>query len=98
MKLFASFEQNIALPGSIVGTDTFKDEFVDKLLDIRDNIVDRFDEFPVIYISPNTYNWLKKLFGNEITFLETIDKTIFWACDIERMDMRDGKFDFYISE
>jgi hypothetical protein len=39
---------------------------------------------------------MKKLFGNEISFLETVDKTIFWGCELRRIDMRDGLFDFYV--
>ena len=98
MVLINSFAQNINLPGSIVNTDNFKDEFVDKILDVRDEIHDRFHDFPIIGVSVNTYNWMKRLFGNEITFLETVDKTIFWGCELRRIDMRDGLFDFYVEE
>lgn len=98
MALLKSFEQNINLPGSFVSRGEFKDDFVDKILDVRDEIHDGFGDFPVIGVSANTYNWLKKLFGNEISFLEAVDKTIFWGCELRRIDMRDGLFDFYIEE
>lgn len=98
MVLINSFTQNINLVGSIVNSDDFKDNFVDKILDIRDGIHDKFHDFPIIGVSVNTYNWMKKLFGNEITFLETVDKTVFWGCELRRLDMRDGLFDFYIAE
>ena len=91
-----SFEQNINLPGSIVNGGEFKDDFVDRVLDVRDEIHDRFGDFPVICVSPNTYNWLKKLFGTEISFLETVDKTVFWGCELRRIDTVDGQFLFYI--
>ena len=42
MKLINSFTQNVNLPCSFIGTDEFKDDFVDKILDIRDEIHDRF--------------------------------------------------------
>lgn len=96
MTLINSMEQNINLPGSIVCSDDFKDGFVDRILDIRDAVHDKFGDFPTIGVSANTYNWMKKLFGNEISFLETVDKTIFWGCELRRIDMRDGLFDFYI--
>ena len=98
MALVKSFEQNISLPGSMVNSDDFKDNFVDKILDIRDDIHDRFNDYPVIGVSANTYNWMKRLFGNEITFLETVDKSFFWGCELRRIDMRDGLFDYYIGE
>lgn len=98
MVLVNSFTQNINLPGSMVNTDDFKDNFVNKILDIRDAIHDKHCVFQIIGVSANTYNWMKKLFGNEITFLETVDKTIFWGCELRRLDMRDGLFDFYIAE
>ena len=98
MVLINSFAQNISLPGSIVNTDNFKDELVDKILDVRDEIHDKFHDFPIIGVSVNTYNWMKRLFSNEITFLETVDKTIFWGCELRRIDMRDGLFDFYVEE
>ena len=81
MTLINSMEQNISLPG---------------FLDIRDAIHDKFGDFPIIGVSVNTYDWMKKLFGNEISFLETVEKTIFWGCELRRLDMRDGLFDFYV--
>ena len=96
MTLVNSLAQDINLPGSIVCSDSFKDDFVDKILDIRDAVHDKFGDFPIIGVSANTYNWMKKLFGNEISFLETADKTIFWGCELRRLDMRDGLFDFYV--
>ena len=96
MTLINSMEQNINLPGSIVCSDDFKDEFVDRILDIRDAVHDKFGDFPIIGVSVNTYDWMKKLFGDEISFLETVEKTIFWACELRRIDMRDGLFDFYV--
>ena len=98
MVLVNSFTQNINLPGSIVNADNFKDDFVDKILDIRDAIHDKFGVFPVICVSTTTYDWMKRLFVNEITFVEFVDKTIFWGCELRRVDMRDGLFDFYITE
>ena len=68
MVLVNSFAQNINLPGSMVNTDDFKDNFVDKILDIRDDTHDKHGDFPIIGVSANTYNWMKKLFGNEISF------------------------------
>ena len=76
MTLINSMEQNINLPGSIVCSDDFKDEFVDRILDIRDAIHDKFGDFPIIGVS--------------------VDKTIFWGCELRRIDMRDGLFDFYV--
>lgn len=98
MKLVNSFEQNINIVGSIVNSDDFKDNFVDKILDIRDDIHDRFGDYPIIGVSANTYNWMKKLFGNEISFLETVDKSFFWGCELRRLDMKDGLFDYYVME
>ena len=98
MKLINSFTQNINLPCSFIGTDEFKDDFVDKILDIRDEIHDRFGDFPIIGVSANTYTWMKRLFGGEISFLETVDETIFWGCKLRRLDMKDGLFDFYIAD
>ena len=98
MVLVNSFAQNINLPGSMVNTDNFKDNFVDKVLDIRDAIHDKHGVFPIIGVSANTYNWMKRLFFFFITFLETVDKTIFCGCELRRLDMRDGLFDFYITE
>lgn len=98
MKLINSFTQNINLPCSFIGTDEFKDDFVDKILDIRDEIHDRFGDFPIIGVSANTYTWMKRLFGGEISFLETVDKTIFWGCELRGLDMKDGLFDFYIAD
>lgn len=97
MNLIKSFEWNINLRGGIANSDTNKDNFVDRIIDTRDSIVDRFHEYPVIGISPTTYNWIKRLFGNEISFLEAVDKTMFWGCELRRVDMRDGLFDFYIN-
>ena len=97
MRLINSFEWNINLPGSIANSDTNKDNFVDRIIDVRDKISERFDEYPVIGVSPTTYNWIKRLFGNEISFLEAVDKTMFWGCELRRVDMRDGLFDFYIN-
>lgn len=96
VNLLNSFSQDINVRGEIVNSDTFKDDFVDRILDIRDSIHDRFHDFPVICVSDNTYNWMKRLFGNEFSFFETVDKTIFWGCELRRSDMRDGLFDFYI--
>ena len=98
MTIINSFNQNINLPCSIVCSDDFKDNFIDRILDIRDEIHDRFNEFPVICVSDKTYIWIKRLFGNEISFLETVDKTVFWGCELRSVDMRDGLFDFYINE
>lgn len=98
MKLLNSFLQDINIRGEIVNSDNFKDELVDKILDIRDDTHDKFGVFPIICVSANTYNWMKRLFGNEISFLETIDKTIFWCCELRRFDMKDGLFDFYLDE
>lgn len=98
MRVISSFTQSINLPCSFVGTDDFKDDFVDKILDIRDDIHDMCGDFPIIGVSANTYIWMKRLFGGEISFLETVDKTIFWGCEVRRFDMIDGLFDFYIDD
>lgn len=98
MKLLNTLNQNINLPISYIQSNDFKDNFVDKLLDIRDDISDRHGVFPVLAVSSNTYTWLKRLFGFEITFLEVADGTFFWGMRILQLDMRDGLFDFYLEE
>lgn len=98
MKLINSFEQPITLPASYYNDHDFKDVFVDKFLDVRDGIMEKHGEWPIVGVSANTKIWLKRLYGSEITYLETIDSTYFWGVKLIVTDMRDGLFDFYLEE
>ena len=98
MKLVGTLEQNIYIPTSIVYMNDFKDEFVDKLLKIRDEVEDRYGVLPTLAMSQNTFAWFKRLFKADSTWIETIDRTSFWLMNIVTLDMRNGLFDFYVED
>lgn len=97
MKLVNSMEQNIYLSGGVVNTDSFKDDFVDKLLKIRDDVSDEYNEFPTIGMSSNTLSWFRRLFRNDTAYDDGIIER-FWLMPIHVVDMRDGLIDFYIGD
>lgn len=97
MNLVGSVEQDIYLSQSIVNTDDFKDWFVDKLLENRDLICDKFGVMPLMAMSLNSFTWLKRLFMKDSAWVETTEGTSsFWLMNIVVLDMRNGLFDFYI--
>ena len=98
MKLVGTLEQNIYIQTSIACMDDFKDEFVDRLLKVRDEIDDAYGEAPVLVMSKNTFVWFKRLFMTDSSWVESVDGTSFWLMDIRLLDMRNGLFDFYISD
>ena len=99
MRLVNSMRQDIYLNGAIANSDDFKDGFVDELLKIRDCTIDKSGQFPIITMSSNTFNWFKRLFQTDSSFVaDRFDGYgRFWAMEIKVADMRDGLIDFYIN-
>lgn len=98
MKLVGSMEQSIYVNGSIANSDDFKDEFVDKILEIRDKVDDEYGKLPFMGMSRNTFIWFKGLFSKDMAYVETTTNTLFWLMDVRLLDMRDGLFDFYLED
>lgn len=98
MVLVNCFEENINIPVAFVNNDGFKDSFVDKAINIRDGVRDKYDKMPVFTMSSRTFNWFKRLFYEDIGYVEKDHKTFFWGMDVRLMDAKDGLFDFYLDE
>lgn len=96
MKLVGTLEQSIYHPVWAISNDNFKDELVDKILKIRDDVEDKYGTYPVMAMSKNTFVWFKRLFGKDSSYKETLNDVHFWLMNIAQLDMRDGLIDFYI--
>ena len=94
-KLVYSIEQNVYTMGAVVNSDDFKDIFVDKLLEVRDAVFDKYGEYPSIGVSNNTFSWFKRLFSKDPSYVDGWTPK-FWLMPICVMDMKDGLFDFYV--
>ena len=98
MRLVGTLEQNIYTPASIVSMNDFKDEFVDRLLEIRDKVEDKYGVIPTLAMSQNTFAWFKRLSKTDGAWIETIEKTSVWVMNIVMLDMKNGLFDFYLED
>ena len=97
MKLVDSIEQSIYVNGAVTNNDDFKNDFADRLLEVRDAIYDETGKYPQIGMSRNTSSWFTRLFQGDIGYRQGWTPK-FWLMPVVVMDMRDGLIDFYVEE
>ena len=89
---------DIYQPVSFMNTNSYKDGFVDFLLNARNAVIDNYQSMPIIKMSENTYSWLFRLFNKDTTFIKDKDGVSFWGIDIETVNIEDGAILFFVED
>lgn len=100
MREVTRFSVNIYQPVSFMNTNSFKDGFVDFLLDTRNRVIDTIHVVPELKMSEATYSWLYRIFYKDTTFVvDNINDISFWGMNIVRNgEIEDGVIAFCVGE